>query len=76
MYTDSRKIQLIEEVLREENDSVLKAIEAILKKSKRPVQKKKGSAFDFVGLWSKKEGDLIEKIIDEDCELINPNDWK
>lgn len=67
---------MIENVLREENDVTLKKIEAILKKSKKPATKKKGSAFDFVGLWSKAEGDLIDKIIEEDCEQVNPNDWK
>lgn len=76
MYSDSKKIQLIEEVLRENNLHVLKEIESVLKKSRKPALKKVGSAFDFVGLWNKKEADLIEKAIEEGCEKVNMNEWK
>jgi len=34
MFTESRKIQLIEEVLREKNETTLHELESVLKKSR------------------------------------------
>ncbi len=74
MFTESRKIQLIEEVLKMTNEATLQELETILKKSKP--KKEKQSAHDFVGLWNKKDAALIEKAITEGCEQIHENDWK
>ena len=76
MYSDSKKIQLIEEVLRLDNNSVLKELESVLKKSKKTPAVKKGSAHELLGLWSKVDSELIEKAIKEGCEQIHANDWK
>ncbi len=75
MFTESRKIHLIEEVLKVDNDAVLMALESVLKKS-RTDKNKKVSARDFLGLWSKKDAALIEKAIKEGCEQINTDDWQ
>lgn len=78
MYSDSKKIQLIEEVLRVNNSSVLKEIEQVLKKSQRPKNqiRKKKSLQDIVGLISKKDGALMKKAIEKGCEQVHPDDWK
>lgn len=77
MYTDSKKIHLIEEMLKVGDQAVLKEIESVLKKSKkRPGIKKTLSAHDFAGAWSKKDAALIEKAIEQTCEQIHPDDWK
>ena len=39
MYSDTKKIQLIEEVLKLDNEAVLKELETLLKKSKEKVDK-------------------------------------
>ena len=75
MLTESRKIHLIEEVLKINNETTLQELESVLKKSQQP-KKKRASAHDFVGLWSKKDALLIEKAIKEGCEQINADDWE
>jgi hypothetical protein len=72
MFNDRRKIQLIEELLKVDNDTTLKQVETVLHKSKKKPgsKKKKLSAHDFLGLWTKKETADIEKTIQEGCEQI------
>jgi hypothetical protein len=55
MYAESRKIQLIEDVLKVEDDSVLSKLETVLKKSRATSKIKKKTIYDFVGILSKKE---------------------
>lgn len=75
MYSESRKIQLIEDVLKVENDSILSKLESVLKNSRAAKEKKK-SIYDFVGIISNKEAQEMKKIIKETSETINPDDWK
>jgi len=74
MSTDTRKINIIEAVLKTEDEDVLSEVEKIINKSSD--QKKNVSAFDFVGTLSKEDAELINKAIEEGCEQINPDDWK
>ena len=76
MYSDSKKIQLIEEVLRLDNNGVLKKLESIIKKSRKTPTIKKGHAHELLGQWSKKDSELIEKAIKEGCEQIHEHEWK
>ncbi len=76
MYSDSKKIQLIEEVLKLDNNTILKELELVLKKSRKPALTKKSSAHDLLGLWSVKDSELIEKAIEQGCEQIHPDEWK
>lgn len=76
MYSDSKKIQLIEEVLKLDNNRILKELESVLKKSTKTVVPRKGSAHDLVGQWSKTDAELIEKAIEDGCEQIHPDEWK
>lgn len=78
MYTEARKIHLIEEVLKVNNEDTLNKLEDLLKVSKKAVvtTKKKLSVYDFLGMLNNKEANVMTKVIKETCETINPNDWK
>jgi hypothetical protein len=75
MYTEARKIHLIEEVLKVTNEGTLIALESVLKKSKKVIEKN-FSIYDFVGILTKKESKEMREAIKETSETINPNDWK
>ena len=57
MYTEARKIHLIEAVLKVSNEATLVELETVLKKSKakKEKQEKKPNIYDFVGILTKKE---------------------
>lgn len=76
MYAESRKIQLIEDVLKVQDDSILSELETVLKKSRTTSRVKKKTIYDFVGILSKKETYEIKKAIKETSETIHPDDWK
>lgn len=78
MYTDRKKIQLIEDLLKVDNESTLKQVEAILNRSEKKSSRKtkKKSAHEFLGVWTKRETTLIEKAIAEGCEQIDEDGWK
>lgn len=77
MYSEARKIHLIEEVLKVTNEATLIELETVIKKSKKKAEKeKKPSIYDFVGILTKKEASEMRKAIEETCETINPDDWK
>jgi hypothetical protein len=75
MYSEARKIHLIEEVLKVKSDAVLIEIETILK-SHNDIAEKKSSIYDFVGIISKDEANEMTQAIAETCEIIDENDWK
>jgi hypothetical protein len=78
MYYSNRKINIVEEVLKIDNENTLAEIEGIISKSKsaKKVKSKKSWVYDFVGVISKKDAAIMEKAINETCETINPDDWK
>ena len=75
MYQETRKMHLIEEVLKVRNEETLAKLETVLVKSK---SRKKGNAsiLYFVGVMSKKETSQMRKAIEETCETVNADDWK
>jgi hypothetical protein len=79
MYTEARKIHLIEEVLKVNNEATLIKLEDVLKGLKietATTKKKKPSIYDFVGIINNKEANEMTKAINETCETINADDWK
>ena len=78
MYTESRKIHLLEEVLKITNEATLVELETVVSRSKKntPAKEKKPSIYDFVGMLTKKEAKQMRKAISETSEKINPDDWK
>jgi hypothetical protein len=75
MFTEARKLHLIEDVLKLQSEEALVEIERILK-SVTPEKPKRPSAREFVGIISKEDIALMEKAIEEGCEQVNPDDWK
>jgi len=77
MYTEAKKLYIIEEVLKINSDAALSALENFLKNSKKDESVINVPDFsEFSGIWSKDEAKEIERIIAESCEIINPDDWK
>ncbi len=76
MYSEAKKLHLIEEVIKIKSEAVLMEIEAVVNKTLRAKKSKKTSAHDFLGLLSEKDASLMDAAIEEGCEQINPDDWK
>jgi hypothetical protein len=76
MYSETRKIHLIEEVLKVKSDAILIEIENILNNYKKKAENKALSIYDFVGIISKNEALEMKQAIKETCEIIDENDWK
>jgi hypothetical protein len=75
MYSEARKIHLIEEVLKVKNEAVLVEIETILNIHNLKAGQKH-SIYDFVGIISEDEATEMKQAIAETCENIDDNDWK
>ena len=75
MNGEARKLHLIEALLKENNDAVLNEVEMALSRSAlKAVPRKRFS--ELTSSISKEEAEQLEKIIEEGCEQINPDDWK
>jgi uncharacterized protein YegL len=75
MYSEARKLHLIGEVLKVDNEATLSALEALLKNA-MATEDVKLNIRTFSGIWMKGEADEIERIIEESCESINPDNGK
>ena len=75
MYTEARKLHLIEEMIKLKSEKTLIQIERILKPSSSN-KHARTSAHDFLGTISEKDAMLMEDAIQEGCEQIHPDDWK
>lgn len=76
MFTETRKTNLIQEVMNVNTAAILSELESVLAKSKKSKPVKPLSAHDFVGCWNKKDANLIEKAIENGCEQIHEDEWK
>ena len=77
MVTEAKKLHIIEEVLKINNEAALSALEGFILRSKKSEEPDEKPSFkEFSGIWSKDEADEIERIIAESCENIYPDDWK
>jgi hypothetical protein len=75
MYAEAKKLHLIEEILKIENEAVLDEVNNIISKSK--LHEVEPKCFKkFSGIWSSSEADEMKHIIEESFEQINPDDWK
>ena len=75
MYSEARKLQLIEEVIKEQSETVLLAVERLLKNSPAEADKKT-SIYDFVGMLNPTEAQAMRDAVAESCETIDEDDWK
>lgn len=75
MYGEAKKLHLIEEILKIENESVLAEVETVITKNKLHAVSHR-SFSSFAGLLSDEEVNELEKNIEEGCEQIHADDWK
>lgn len=75
MYSEARKLRLMEAVLKVKNERTLRELESILKIKERR-KEKDPSIYDFVGILSKKETSEMKEAIAKTCETIDEDDWK
>ncbi|MDB4921929.1 hypothetical protein [Mucilaginibacter sp.] len=75
MYSETKKLHLIEELLKVDSDTVLAELETVLAKSKGRLPRSQ-SYQDFKGTLSLEEVNELERIIEDGCEQINEDDWK
>lgn len=76
MHIETRKLHLIEEMLKVKSEATLSALEKLLHKTNNKAVKEMPSLKDFSGIWSEDEANEMERIIAESCETIHPDDWK
>ncbi len=76
MFSEARKLHLIEEVLKINNERTLTALENLVKKAPKKKTVATNPIMEFAGIWSNEEADEISAIITDACEQINPDDWK
>jgi hypothetical protein len=74
MYTEAKKLHIIEEVLKVDNDAILIELEKILFRSNALKPKKHFSS--FLDKLSPEEIKELERNIENGCEQINEDDWK
>jgi len=75
MLRESRKIHLIEEVLRLNDEDTLSELEGVLKRSGK-AKRSTRTVYDFLGVLSAKEVKQMKKAINETSEIVNKEDWK
>jgi len=71
MHIKTRKLHLIQEILKVKSETTLSALENLLKSTNKKTAEKTPSLKDFSGIWSKYEAQEIERIIAESCETIH-----
>jgi len=74
MYSEARKIHLIEGVLKVKDDAVLMQLEKVLNTYSN--SEIKSTLDDFVGIISQSEAIGMKQAIAETCENIDKNVWK
>ncbi len=76
MFSEARKLHLIEEVLKINNERTLTALENFIKKAPKTEKAIVNPLMGFAGIWSDEEAEDISRTIADACEQINPDDWK
>jgi hypothetical protein len=71
MYGEAKKLHLIEEILKIENEAVLDEVNNVISSNKLHAVEPK-SFNKFSGIWSSSEADEMKRIIEESFEQINP----
>jgi hypothetical protein len=68
MYSEARKLRLIGDLIKLQDEVALMEIETLVKNDIQSQEAPKSSTYDLVGLWSKEDAEAIERAIDEGCE--------
>ena len=76
MLTEVRKLQIIEALLKTEDENTLSAVEDIMHLKNGHNENKSNRFDDLVGTISEEDAEEMKRIIEENFEKINENDWK
>lgn len=68
MFTETRKLSLLEQILEVRDEAVLIQFEKIINEANSKKNVAKRSAHDFVGILTKKDASLMTMAIKEGCE--------
>jgi hypothetical protein len=74
MSIKERKMQFIEKYISIDNESLLDALDAMLNQSVKA--EPKPSIYNLLGVMTHDEAAQMKKVIQENCENINPDDWR
>lgn len=75
MSSDARKMHLLEEVIKLQDEAILSQLEHVLLNPSLE-NKPKNSARNLVGIFDANDLEIMEKAIDEGCGQVNTDDWK
>ncbi|GAA4462988.1 hypothetical protein GCM10023093_10540 [Nemorincola caseinilytica] len=75
MISETKKLHLIEEILKIDNEAVLDEVETVISRNAFPMPGKK-SFSELAGTLNDVEAREMMKNIEEGCEQIHPDDWK
>lgn len=73
MYSDGKKIHLLEKLIHTQDDNLLSRVEEILNAEIKSTSRK--SAFTLQGLLSIEDATELNSIIEKGCENIDANEW-
>jgi len=76
MYTEARKLHIIEAVLKTDDEVLLNNLEAVISKAAAAINKPKARFSELVGILTGDEAEAMKAVIEEQFEKINPDDWK
>lgn len=74
MVSEAKKLHIIEEVLKIDNEAKLTAIENFINKTRK--NPSKVNIESIIGILSKEEADEMKKAIAETCDTIDLDAWK
>lgn len=75
MFGETKKIHIIEEILKISDANILQEVEDILLNHNRKIVKDKNFSA-FAGSLTDEDVNELQVIIDTGCEKINTDDWK
>jgi hypothetical protein len=76
MFTESRKLHIIEAVLKTTNEAILGAIEKIVAQDNATGKRTKARFSDLLGVLTPEEAESMKRTIEDNFEKINPDNWK
>lgn len=76
MYLETKKISVIAEVLKVEDESTLDKIESVLKEKKTKKKLPQRNLKKFSGILSDEDAEMMTKVIKETSGTVHPDDWK
>jgi hypothetical protein len=73
MYSDGKKIHLLEKIIQSQDDELLSSLEVILGEYEK--KKSQKSAFLLQGLLTEEDVTELNSIIEKGCENIGADGW-